>query len=137
MLYIDFAAAHAVVRNYVVVCIKRGKRNRIAYNSGLLYFYHQSALDSFLDIISKTDLEVKQVSLTRAYPPDETQAGYWCPYCQSWEYWRMSDGGYKLCPVCGMSDNDFHVKTYNHTWGQKMKSGATKKKNEKIRGKKK
>lgn len=35
----------------------------------------------------------------------------YCPYCGRLEKWNK-----KECPVCGISDNEFWVKTYNDVW---------------------
>lgn len=35
----------------------------------------------------------------------------YCPYCGRLEIWKKG-----ICPVCGISDNEFWVKAYNDVW---------------------
>lgn len=141
MLHINFEDSFARIRYYIVVCIKRGNRQRIAYNSGLLYFYHKSAVEAFIkEVSSNKQVEVFIVNPYKATLPNEdgaTKKGYWCPYCRSWEYWVSCMGGYKKCPICGISNNDFHVKGFNNLWEKPMQSKSNKKKLEKTNKKSK
>lgn len=41
----------------------------------------------------------------------------WCPYCGEWRVYKRNPWGTKSCPDCGITDNDFWVKTVNKTWG--------------------
>lgn len=70
----------------------------------------------------KDEVGVYVVSCTKAYPPKDTDmiklksGKLWCPYCR--RVCRFPGGaknGY-TCPICGITDLDFWVKTYNHMW---------------------
>jgi transcription elongation factor Elf1 len=65
--------------------------------------------------------EIRTINIKTATPPTEEQmthrlpGEYWCPYCEAYEVFKDTKGyGYKHCPVCGISDNDFHVRQINH-----------------------
>lgn len=117
---------------HVLVCIKRGARDVIAYNSGLIYFESEQLAKNFAKLVGEgnPELEIKPVSVRKAHPPQEGESGggYWCPYCQSWEYWLSDSGGYKRCPICRISHADYYVKKYNNLWAANMKSKSAKKK---------
>lgn len=57
-------------------------------------------------------------------PPEGTPRGkrqLWCPYCHKWVRFKHRQmGGYlsqsKKAECCGISDNDFWVKTHNKLW---------------------
>lgn len=116
---------------YVLACIKRGPKGNINYNSGLIYFVTEQMAQDFTKLVTKKDpdIEVKPISVLEAYPPQEGQKpkGYWCPYCQSWEYWLPDSGGYKRCPICRISHADYYVRKYNNLWSYNMKSKSAKK----------
>lgn len=44
----------------------------------------------------------------------------YCPYCHGYKEFKNVDTGYdgsaKGCPDCGMTVNDFHMKTVNNLW---------------------
>lgn len=127
------------IRPYVVVVVLRTNKDRIAYNSGLTYFYHKEALEVFVKEIKKgnPNLEIHHVDTLDAHePPEDRGRGYWCPFCKSWEYWMADSGGYKRCPICGISDNEYYVKRFNRLWTEDMKSKKQKKQQEKGRKKK-
>ena len=42
----------------------------------------------------------------------------WCPYCSNPVIFvRDNRLGVKRCPICGISDRDFHVRMINKLWG--------------------
>jgi hypothetical protein len=49
----------------------------------------------------------------------------WCPYCGEWRWFRYNvqlanwpyKSYYKRCTGCGISDEDYWVKTINKRWG--------------------
>jgi hypothetical protein len=122
-MYINFEKC-----KIILVCIIKDEKDRIIYNSGKLYFQNPGAADIFIREVS-TDVEVVIVNPYMATPPVEVvHNGYYCPYCQRWEYWVSSEGKYKHCPVCGISDSEFYVKKYNGLWVKEMKSKSKKQK---------
>lgn len=41
----------------------------------------------------------------------------WCPYCSApVKFIKDSRLGVKKCPICGISDKDFNVRTINKLW---------------------
>ena len=119
-----------------LVCIIRGKRGSISYNSGLIYFNNDKAIEEFTTIIKETnpEVEVIPVDTREAHPPrgDIPKKGYWCPYCQSWEYWSVDSSGSHRCPICGISSREYYVKKYNDLWAANMKSKTSKKRMDKA-----
>lgn len=116
------------LRSYVVVCIVRG-RNRISYNSGLTYFHHKSSVDHFISQVKSVcpESEFIMIDPYEAKPPRGDKKGYWCPYCECWEYWVTDNWtGSKRCPICGISNNDYYVKGYNELWVGEMKNKKSK-----------
>ena len=137
-LKINFEVNTIKVRSYILVCIKRGKKDGIIYNSGLLYFSHKEAAELFKGKVEKTNPEIKvlYVDVYKAHKPNTLDGkGYWCPYCQSWEYWKSDSSGNKRCPVCKMSDNDYYVKLYNGLWVREMESMTKKRKSDNLKTK--
>jgi hypothetical protein len=69
----------------------------------------------------RPDVQVDLISRTKAFAPprDFIPRGkrYWCPYCTKERMFKKSiRKDAKVCPVCGISDRDWYVKTYNHLW---------------------
>lgn len=56
-------------------------------------------------------------------PDDKPPRGkFWCPYHASWEKFimhhpKMPLSTYPRCQKCGMSIEDYHIKTANKLWG--------------------
>lgn len=122
-------------KSRVIACIKRDHKERIVYNSGLIYFTHKSHLDKFISSITKEDpqMELHMVDVYKAREPEGTGKGYWCPYCCNWEYWVSDMLSSKICPICGISDNDFYVKSYNKLFDKKMESKSSQVKRERVK----
>jgi len=130
---VDLEKGNVKVKKWAIVVISRGKKGRIIYNSKLIYFYHEKALHHFIKVLGS--LEYVLVDVAQHHNFVEKGNGYWCPYCQQWEYWKATEGGYKKCPICGVSDSDYYVKTYNNIWGSRM--GSKKEQIEKTKRRKK
>lgn len=96
----------------VVVVIKRSK-NKIIYNSGLLYLNHKSYKELRDQLSDEEDVEIVNVQVydrvADNYPRDSARGKMWCPFCMKLEKWSNHK-----CPVCGMSDSEFWVKKFNH-----------------------
>ena len=136
VVFIDF---YPLYTKKILVGIIRNAKGRITYNTGLIYFESTELQQDFIKRASKKypDLELIPVDSMGHNPPPEDgkhHKGYWCPYCQRWEYWRTSNG-YKLCPICGMSDGDYYVRKYNHLWTKEMKNQKDKKHEESMKKK--
>lgn len=45
---------------------------------------------------------------------------FYCPYCNCYKNWEKIDFGYGLmvkgCGTCGVSEDDFYIKTANNLW---------------------
>ena len=112
-------------RFVVVFIVRANKKHKIIYNSGLQYFYTPEDRDYIVDRVKQKfqniNLEVHNVDTYKAHAPqsDEISRGvYWCPYCQGYHKFINGQGGYKQCPICGISDSDFYVKKYNNLWSK-------------------
>lgn len=98
---------------------KKGPRSKIVYNTGLIIPSTSQEEKRLEDFLKSQELEVIEVNLVCPTPPSESSSirGYYCPYCKHWEYWKTTLLG-KVCPICGISTNDYYVKNYNHLWGR-------------------
>lgn len=113
---------------YATVIVKRDRKKRIVYNSGKIYLKERNSVDLFLEEAKERGLEAYEIRLKQPlYKPEGEGDGYFCPYCGNWEYWVSLEDAAKHCPVCGMSDHDYYVKTVNNLW----LSGMTTKKSQK------
>ena len=62
------------------------------------------------------------ISLTTAIPPTEDfyskkRNGLWCPYCGEERKFITDSHLYlKRCSICGISEHDFYVRSFNGTW---------------------
>lgn len=59
--------------------------------------------------------------------PDEKpkRGTMWCPYCADWNKFiayhpKVPQSSYGRCETCAISQEDFHVKTVNKLWGDKV-----------------
>lgn len=84
----------------------------------------QKAKEKYKD---RPDVQVEIISLHKAfYPPEgweprKTGHRFWCPYCHTERlfYYYKRWGTYR-CPVCGISDRDYHVRRINKLWTREM-----------------
>jgi len=59
------------------------------------------------------------------FKPDFRRGAAWCPYCgRAVEFAWDQVVGYARCPGCGISSEDYYVKSYNHLWDQAEKFAA-------------
>ena len=69
--------------------------------------------------------EERPKSVVRKNPPEDVKirrGEYWCPYCAEPVRFEMDRNLQILrCPRCGISENDYYVKTANKLWGKKGK----------------
>lgn len=81
--------------------------------------------DELVEVLGKT-ADVSLVS-HQPIPPDASLKPKkvpkgkhltWCPYCGQWRIFKSNRLGYQACPVCTMTDNDFHVRQHNRLWGK-------------------
>ena len=137
-LQVDLVSGTCRIRNRVLVCILKDAKGRITYNSGLIYFRYAKAELKFRALIEKGNpgIEIISVDVYDAHRPEEgvEGKGYWCPYCQTWNYWLSDSSGNKRCPICTMSSNEYSVKIMNGLWSQGMKSKTSKKRLDRIGG---
>lgn len=112
MITINFQTNTINFNRRVLVALKRVK-NKIEYSSGLIYFNKLEDSKDFEHNMKLKGFDVVEVDIKKSHPPDRLRStGIYCPYCKQQEVWRNTSG-YKVCPVCGMSDHDFYVKKYN------------------------
>lgn len=109
---------------FAAVIINRDRKRRVVYNSGKIYLKERSSVELFLEEAEARGLEAYEVRLKPPFhqPGEILGDGYFCPYCGNWEYWVSLEDSAKHCPICGMSDHDYHVKNANHLWLQGMAS---------------
>jgi hypothetical protein len=126
-IYLNFEEGMVRIKKYVVVIVMRSnKKEKILYNSGLQYFYTEASKNLYVRSIKEkfkgSNLEVHDVDIYQAHAPEsdtKVRGKYWCPYCQGYhKYKKDGYSGYLRCEICGMSDGDFYVKTYNHLWSK-------------------
>jgi hypothetical protein len=74
------------------------------------------------DGVPMVDPDGKQVY--KAVPVPSKPKVFYCPYCHGYKYWGMVDLDYDLkvkgCVDCGMTINDFNIKTVNGLWNMKV-----------------
>lgn len=111
----------------------------ITFNSRLQVFYSYKEATLFeLAIINKLrEIEPKEihecyyVSLEPSPPPEDLdfKGLYYCPYCGQLNFVSVDNTtGYKVCPICHCSMNDYHFMNYNNLWHNDKKQGNTGKK---------
>jgi hypothetical protein len=109
------------------VYIIRDRKGRIIANSGKIVI---------TDDIGDLDIEGLEIWTVSddAIPPEYNSGrGYYCPYCESWEYWmEHKEYGVKVCPICGISASEYDVKRYNGLWNTQMKSKTSKRKSDRV-----
>lgn len=117
------------IKAFVVVVVLRNKKNKILYHSRLKYFYTRQAADYYINEVTENFpfVEYYWVDVHKAHEIPEDideirKKHLWCPYCQTVnEFKKHKTTGYKHCPICGMSDNDFHVKVMNARYRERGK----------------
>lgn len=92
---------------------------------------------TLVEQLKAKEIAAHLVSKLKAFPPKgEAQDGQlWCPYCRRWREFRVPRGDedapigsyawqnavlsrleIRICPWCGMTDQEFYVKTFNNLW---------------------
>lgn len=132
IIYFDPETHQAKLRRYTVVLVKRNKKGNINFSSGIIYFTHKRAMDKLTQAL-EGEYEIHYPNVYKAVPTETPGKGYWCPYCRTWEFWKADGNGYKVCPVCGMSDNDYYVRVYNKLWSGTMGSMGSQKHKERMK----
>ena len=127
---------------------KRKPRKIFTFNSHVQVFYDYADMARFalsvINILNKERPgeihEVHYVSLNKAIEPSHdlvTRDKYYCPYCGEVNYLEQNNvTGYKVCPVCGCSMNEYYFMSYNGLWHKDQKQANTGKKIRKRRSKK-
>jgi len=79
---------------------------------------------------NRSDIIIEIISRRKVFPPPDKlhmkRNEIWCPYCAKPRQFKKGqlvelDGisfisNYARCIVCGISDSDWYVKTYNNLW---------------------
>jgi hypothetical protein len=131
ILRLDFQnnTAEFIKFSKALAFIKRGKSGRLTYNSGVCYFKTPDEMaqtkESMLLSTEGVGIHIIEVDTRNPHPPTTEvvgKKGYYCPYCRQQDIWKKDFFGNQICPVCGISDNDYYVKLYNHLWRFEMAS---------------
>lgn len=104
--------------NDVVVIGMKGK-NKIRFNSGVQKISHELK-DKFVSLMIEA---INNMGLTphvyELHTPSATtekipRGQLWCPYCQSVHKFKKGEFGADVCPICGISSDDFYTRKYNN-----------------------
>lgn len=85
-------------------------------------FEDDGKIKPFRDAVKKvyptSETYVVNVRHATPKPSSPTPKGtLWCPYCAAYRTYPGDEYlGIARCEICGMSTNDFHVKTFNQLW---------------------
>lgn len=86
-------------------------------------FQKSKHLTQFMIAVEKffPSAEVYEINIRDSAPLDpkavKEKGQLWCPYCACHRFFPLdSFRGYDRCEICGISTNDFHVKTENKMW---------------------
>lgn len=102
----------------VVVIGIKGK-NKIKFNSGVQKISHEE-LDKFISLMIEA---INSMGLTphvhKVTTPDATEnkiprGQLWCPYCKTTHKYKRGEFGADVCPICGISSDDFYTRKYNN-----------------------
>jgi len=133
---LDFSNNKLYLRRNLVVFIIKNRKGGIVYHSGFQRFDTKKQMEIFSKRLMKEfegiHYELHFVDVYKASPIDELKhrssaRQVWCPYCQSWQIFKSQKLTHKQCPVCGVSDQDYWLKKYNHTWGRSVEGSTTSK----------
>ena len=109
-----------ILKKSVIAAVLRNDRGRVIYNTGRVYFQHDSNLRYFKRELLKINknFEFHSIDVCEAKPPETNESGTYCPFCRNTERWTSHKfghkiEGYKYCPICGISDGNYYVKLYN------------------------
>lgn len=113
---------------YAVVVLNDEEREITRFTSRTLAETFLKAVQDNLAELGATDTRLINVTHAVDIDPQKTKPKQhkrgrkpvmWCPYCGEWEIWSKDANGNLKCRMCGISDNEFYVKKYNHLWGEK------------------
>ena len=140
-MIIDFRESNRILLTIVGTKTK-GKNTEFKFNTKIQVFYsfkealkfEVEALNHLRSLDVTLDYKAYYIS-DKAQPPREgLKVGnkYYCPYCLQINY-LVANGttGYKHCPICNISMQDYEFKKFNNLWLKDDKQGDTGKKKRK------
>lgn len=109
----------------VVVVGRKGKKDsiksKIKFNSGVQRI-SEEGFNLYTTIMCKAVEDMGYVA--SVYIIDEPEAppygqyihpkGLWCPYCKTVHIFKKGEFGNSICPICGVSSEDFYTRKYNN-----------------------
>ena len=110
-----------MIGTVVIVKVKK----KIIFHSGLQKFQEISERDKFNKALYKhykgkgysdKEIQVYSVSSNPIEPeeePKKLRGKHYCPYCGQVNKFKQGEFGSRVCPVCGISEQDFYIKKYN------------------------
>ena len=120
----------------------KGKNTEFKFNTKIQMFhsygeairFEVEALNHLRSIDETLEYKAYYISDTAQAPGINIKVGnkYYCPYCGQVNYLVVnSTTGYKHCPICNISTQDYEFKRNNHLWLKDDKQAETGKKKRK------
>lgn len=117
------------------------KKIKITGNSGeSSIVVYKKAKEMYVKLKDKlpSGTSVNFYSCTQQYAPSKDKkpgrGQMWCPQCAKYSNFFMNEElGVRKCFICGISDQDFYVKKYNHIWKAELAGIKSQKKQEQLR----
>lgn len=111
------------------------KKFRITGNDGEpikdVYQKVKKVIEQIKEKLGDRKCTIEAISNTHAFKPQGIRPSIkymWCPYCVKYRIFVVTDdSGNKKCPICGISDQDYHVKKHNDIWKKEWLAMANKK----------
>lgn len=102
-----------------VIIIKKGKK--VVLHTKLQRFSTIEERDQFIGGLKKAFSDKRYIinhytiSKDPIEPTEAPKRGHkYCPYCTETVKLKIGDFGSKICPICGISEQDFYFKKYNN-----------------------
>lgn len=112
-------------RKKVDIQFKFNSRVQVFKSYGEAIRFEVELLNSLRAEDSSLLYEVFYVSKYQVEPPEGFTPGsrYYCPYCTNINYLKQNNvTGYRVCPICGISMNDYYFRKYNNLWLKDQKN---------------
>ena len=117
----------------------RGKNTEFKFNTKIQVFhsygealrFEVEALNHLRGIDKSLEYKAYYISEVAQAPSSSLKVGnkYYCPYCGQVNYLVVNNTtGYKTCPICSISTQDYEFKKNNNLWLKDDKNAETGKK---------